>query len=377
MQGTFAHGVTERMIQTQIISQSQYLGVQIDLPMKFDDVPTQFQDDGQMINFLDTIFKEQISWVSLKEFLTDKVIPNTQGHLPAMHQLCKNIFLAIHECTNEAETEVSKAALNSLSLFWEQQIQNLEISTEGPWKNFKSNENSSIWISSYQLMHAKQIMTLALNPHVLVCSKSTFLGILNAEATMSEKEDPTPAELWCWFHNRFVLLFMETFNFQPSFFRHILRKIYTTAWFDVKELNYGIAFNIKAWEVEMENLCPDPTKISSLKNALAALSTGTHFTEIVDNKTSIDMMHQESKLHEYAMLVKGAMVNSSMQVVWTPANEDVFARIDDEAFMSLLWHYLKVRDIESNLVHKDITFTKSTAWLKKTLTRILCLSGHG
>jgi len=44
----------------------------------------------------------------------------------------------------------------------------------------------------------------------------------------------------------------------------------------------------------------------------------------------------------YARLVKGAMVNTSMNVVWTPADEMANSRIDDDNFTAVMWTYLQV-----------------------------------
>jgi hypothetical protein len=45
---------------------------------------------------------------------------------------------------------------------------------------------------------------------------------------------------------------------------------------------------------------------------------------------------------QYARLVKGAMVNTAMNVVWTPADEMENSRIDDDNFTAVMWSYLQV-----------------------------------
>lgn len=45
---------------------------------------------------------------------------------------------------------------------------------------------------------------------------------------------------------------------------------------------------------------------------------------------------------KYARLVKGALVNVALSIVWTPKNELENSRIDDEQFTAVMWHYMQV-----------------------------------
>jgi hypothetical protein len=51
---------------------------------------------------------------------------------------------------------------------------------------------------------------------------------------------------------------------------------------------------------------------------------------------------QNTQDEAYAKLVKGAMVNTTMSVVWTPADEMAHSKIDDESFTNVMWTYLQV-----------------------------------
>lgn len=51
--------------------------------------------------------------------------------------------------------------------------------------------------------------------------------------------------------------------------------------------------------------------------------------------------HPNRKDEEYAKFVKGAMVNGSISVVWTPADEMENSKIDDESFTDVMWTYLR------------------------------------
>jgi hypothetical protein len=44
---------------------------------------------------------------------------------------------------------------------------------------------------------------------------------------------------------------------------------------------------------------------------------------------------------EYAKLVKGAMVNTSIGVVWAPHDETMHTKIDDDSFSNVMWTYLQ------------------------------------
>lgn len=44
---------------------------------------------------------------------------------------------------------------------------------------------------------------------------------------------------------------------------------------------------------------------------------------------------------EYAHLVKGAMVNTDLHVLWAPEDESMLARVDDEAFLKVMWEFIQ------------------------------------
>lgn len=57
---------------------------------------------------------------------------------------------------------------------------------------------------------------------------------------------------------------------------------------------------------------------------------------------------------EYAYLVKGAMVSTSMQLIWTPKDEMAHSKIDDESFNNVMWMYLQgyiKQKLEEEKVH--------------------------
>ena len=50
--------------------------------------------------------------------------------------------------------------------------------------------------------------------------------------------------------------------------------------------------------------------------------------------------HDQDDL-DFAHLVKGAMVNTDLQTVWAPKDESFLARVDDEAFLNVMWTFIK------------------------------------
>lgn len=61
-----------------------------------------------------------------------------------------------------------------------------------------------------------------------------------------------------------------------------------------------------------------------------------------------DQVHAQQLDSYYANLVKGAMVNTSMSIVWGASNETEHSTHDEEMFSSILWNtLLKVMDSEA------------------------------
>ena len=83
---------------------------------------------------------------------------------------------------------------------------------------------------------------------------------------------------------------------------------------------------------------------------------------LLDSFSFASLLHsdmQNTDDEQYAKLIKGAMVNTSMNVVWTPEDEMENSRIDDDNFTSVMWTYLQVHfPIET--IHDHLCWWRSS-----------------
>jgi hypothetical protein len=186
---------------------------------------------------------------------------------------------------------------------------------------------------SYQVMYG-----LSARPELLQCVDGELVGFLSSVAlkppltSLPKSEGPNPDVLFY----QVSICTHEDIEAAAAFIRCCLT---STAWATghVKEGDSDNSLlrttDVNAWMTYMKKKCHDSTLFEEKwKEYFAHVGYMPYKTVPAKNLSD----------EEYARLVKGAMVNTAMNVVWTPADEMENSRIDDDNFTAVMWSYLQV-----------------------------------
>jgi hypothetical protein len=130
------------------------------------------------------------------------------------------------------------------------------------------------------------------------------------------------------FHVRY---YIQSRRVSASFIRSLLACVKTQTLSGDKDMEY------RAWRDLLSSLVKDGGGVE-LQGWLDAYLLKSSQIELGPSDPS---ENSNSADEEYARMVKGAAVNSSMDVVWRPLDEDTHSKIDDDSFNSVMWGYLQ------------------------------------
>lgn len=173
-----------------------------------------------------------------------------------------------------------------------------------------------------------ELIALGSKPDDLLGEKLQRNNMENEEATFKSKHIPT---------RNLCLKLLLLYNFFPGkadeFVQMCLRKA------------YGLIKAKTKISFDGNTLSPNDNWLNGLFRPQIKGDFEKQLKEIENMDDFRPLCSQEQEADkddlEYAHLVKGAMVNTDLRVVWAPEDESFLPRVDDEAFLNVMWNFIK------------------------------------
>jgi hypothetical protein len=199
-----------------------------------------------------------------------------------------------------------------------------------PWLDGRSISKDVLGLLSVQPL----LLSLSDADLILICTTYTSLLGRDRKNGTDENQPTKQSQIEVdaiWLHLRFAL---NTPRRQAAWIRCVLSEV--TWRLDRDQPAYATWRNTLRDVINREKGFPEDTSYQ--------LRQFCDFHFVSSKYIVFDTAIQHAGNHvdeQYAKYVKGAMVNTSMDVVWTPADETMHSKIDDESFNNVMWVYLQ------------------------------------